>query len=74
MDDAKRAVPRCLTRDEREANFLDPEPPAWCVEMSKWPYQTSEWKAWLRYKSTNQTPPLPNMAEWQHWVAAHKTN
>jgi hypothetical protein len=38
IDDAKNIVPRCLHRDQREKAFLDPEPPAWCIEMEKWPY------------------------------------
>jgi WD40 repeat protein len=32
------AVPRCLTRSQREGFSLDPDPPAWCIEKGKWPY------------------------------------
>jgi hypothetical protein len=45
---ARAAAPRCLTAEQREASyFLPAEPPAWCIEMAKWPYQTAAWKAWL---------------------------
>ena len=35
--------------------------------MEKWPYQTQDWKDWLRYKRTNGDPPLPEKPEWQNW-------
>jgi hypothetical protein len=57
---AKSAIPRCLTREQREAAFLNPEPPAWCIDMAKWPYQTEEWKSWLAQVKAGQSPPLPN--------------
>jgi hypothetical protein len=47
VDDAKLIIPRCLTSARRTAAFLETEPPAWCIEMAKWPYNTSEWKRWL---------------------------
>jgi WD40 repeat protein len=59
VDDAKRAAPRCLTPAERESAYLDPAPPAWCVEMGKWPYTSEAWKSWLAQKSAGQSPPLP---------------
>jgi hypothetical protein len=33
-------VPRCLTPEQRERLFLAPEPPRWCIDMRKWPYDT----------------------------------
>src|SRR5262249_41915830 len=33
VDESKRLVPRCLTREQRAAALLDPEPPLWCVEL-----------------------------------------
>ena len=56
---AKAAVPRCLTPAQRKAFFLPPEPPAWCIEMEKWPYDTPEWKQWLADKRAGKNPPLP---------------
>ena len=56
---AKAAVPRCLTPAQRKAFFLPPEPPAWCIEMEKWPYDTPEWKQWLTDKRAGKNPPLP---------------
>jgi len=44
---AKASVARCLTQEQRTAFFLPPEPPAWCIEMEKWPYDAPEWKQWL---------------------------
>jgi WD40 repeat protein len=47
VDQVKTMLPRCLTQEERKNVYLDPDPPAWCVEMEKWPYNTSAWKQWL---------------------------
>jgi WD40 repeat protein len=58
VDDAKQSVGRCLTRVERDAAFLPPEPPAWCIEMAKWPYQSQVWKGWLKAKRENAGTPL----------------
>jgi WD40 repeat protein len=52
VDKVKALLPRCLTPDERKEAYLDPEPPEWCVEMEKWPYNTSNWKQWLKDKLT----------------------
>jgi hypothetical protein len=70
VDDSKRAILHCLAADQRERFFLVPEPPAWCVEMKKWPYVTQDWKDWLRYKRANANPPLPGTPEWNPWIAA----
>jgi hypothetical protein len=56
---ARAAFPRCLTPSQRKAYFLRPEPPTWCVEMEKWPYNTSEWKQWLAGFRAGKKPPLP---------------
>jgi hypothetical protein len=56
---AKAAVPRCLTAQQREAVFLLPDPPAWCIETAKWPYDTLDWKKWLSDKRAGKKPPLP---------------
>jgi WD40 repeat protein len=69
---AQRIVPRCLTRQQREEFFLQPEPPAWCIEMEKWPYYTQDWQDWLQFKRSNANPPLPDTPEWQVWLATHK--
>lgn len=59
IDTAKKSIPRCLTTDERKAAFLDPEPPAWCIEAQKWPNQTQAWKDWLARRQSGQNPPMP---------------
>ena len=56
---AKAEIPRCLTLEQRKAFYLRPEPPAWCVEMEKWPYNTPEWKQWLADVRAGKNPPLP---------------
>lgn len=56
---ARSAVPRCLTPVERDQYFLDPEPPLWCVEMGKWPYNTSDWANWLKERKAGRQPGLP---------------
>jgi hypothetical protein len=40
VEHAKEIIPRGLTREQRHQVFLDPDPPAWCIEMDKWPYQS----------------------------------
>jgi WD40 repeat protein len=39
VDQSKVRVPRCLTLEQLENAFLDPQPLAWCFELKKWPYQ-----------------------------------
>ena len=56
---AKAIVPRCLTSAQRAAYSLPPEPPAWCIEMAKWPYHTAGWRAWLTDTRAGKNPPLP---------------
>jgi hypothetical protein len=63
---AKAAVPRCLTLEQRKDFFLPPEPPAWCIEMEKWPYDTPEWKQWFVDKRDGKNPPLPERADSIH--------
>ena len=59
VDYAKRVVPRCLTRQQRERAYLGPEPPDWCIEMQKWPNRTAAWKEWLAEKKAGKKLPLP---------------
>jgi hypothetical protein len=56
---AKAAVPRCLTLAQRKAFYLSSDPPAWCVEKGKWPFNTAEWEQWLRDLQDGENPPLP---------------
>ena len=57
---AKAGAPRCLTIAQRNTFFLPPEPPRWCIEMEKWPYNTPAWKQWLADTRTGKNPPLPS--------------
>jgi len=60
IDYTKSIVPRCLTPQQRQAAYLSAEPPAWCIEMKKWPYQTAQWRQWLADKAAGKTVPLPS--------------
>jgi hypothetical protein len=54
------AAPRCLSAEQRAASyFLPAQPPAWCIEMAKWPYQTAAWKTWLADLRAGKNPALP---------------
>jgi WD40 repeat protein len=68
----KQVIRRCLTRDQRAAAFLDPDPPTWCIDMEKWPYETTEWKDWLKLKRAKLNPPHPYTKEWKEWLAARE--
>jgi WD40 repeat protein len=35
---SRQVLPRCLTREQRDWFSLDSDPPKWCIEMKKWPY------------------------------------
>jgi WD40 repeat protein len=59
VSQAEKDVPRCLTTARRRTFFLPSEPPTWCIEMEKWPYNTPAWKQWLAEKRAGKNPPLP---------------
>jgi WD40 repeat protein len=59
VDQAKRVVPRCLTRGQLEKAFLDPAPPDWCVDLAKWPYDEAKWKRWLADRRAGRNALLP---------------
>jgi WD40 repeat protein len=44
IDHAKAVVPRCLMIDQRGDFLLRPQPPGWCIDMGKYPYDTEQWK------------------------------
>jgi hypothetical protein len=67
IEEARRSVPRCLTTEEREKAYLNPEPPVWCIRNEKRPYHTGEWKQWLGFRGQNTTVPLPSTKEWDEW-------
>ena len=58
--DSKKLIPRCLTISQRVKYFLEPQPPDWCIELDKWPFQSQEWKNWLRYSQSGIRRPLPS--------------
>jgi len=44
---------------QRRSFFLDPEPPAWYIEMEKWPYHTPAWKQWLADRKAGKPVDMP---------------
>jgi WD40 repeat protein len=58
-DYAKRMASECLSPNRRRQFGLEPEPPRWCIEMAKQPYDTAEWKRWLADKIAGRNPPIP---------------
>jgi len=69
---AKQSVPRCLSNPLRKRFFLSTQPPAWCIELGKWPYHTKAWKQWLVFSRAKLDPPLPATAEWKSFLTAHQ--
>jgi hypothetical protein len=64
VDRVRYLVPRCLSPHQREEAFFDPpDPPPWCIEMRKWPYNTEEWSSWLAAKKAGNNPPVPGTSE-----------
>jgi hypothetical protein len=59
VQQAKAAVPRCLSPTQRKAFFRSPELLRGRIEMAKWPYKTAAWKQWLADKRAGKNPPLP---------------
>ena len=55
----KAAAPRCPTAEQLADLPLPLEPPLWCIDKEKWPYQTHAWKPWLSEKRAGRSPPLP---------------
>jgi WD40 repeat protein len=56
---ARSRLPRCLTPVERRQYHLTIEPPLWCVEMAKWPYNTAEWGKWLDARKAGEPATMP---------------
>jgi WD40 repeat protein len=60
---AREEVSQCLTTEERKEFFLDSDPPDWCVEKNKTPYDTRLWQDWLVHKRQGERsapPTAPN--------------
>lgn len=41
---ARKELPRCLHPEQRRLLALSPQPPSWCLELAKWPFDTPDWK------------------------------
>ena len=59
---AKSDVPRCLSMGQRQAFLLPPEPPFWCIELRKYPFDTLDWKSWVAARKKGVKAALPTRA------------
>jgi WD40 repeat protein/energy-coupling factor transporter ATP-binding protein EcfA2 len=59
-DVAIKIVPQCLSSTDRKKFGLDPEPPRWCIDMAKPPYNAPQWKQWLVDKDAGKEAILPS--------------
>ena len=50
-----------IERTVRQDGLGDLEPPAWCIEMEKWPYNTPDWKQWLTDKRADRSRRFPQI-------------
>lgn len=46
VERARRDVARCLSIGERIEFVLNLAPPAWCIDLGKYPYNSKQWTAW----------------------------
>jgi WD40 repeat protein len=60
LDTARAYVPSCISPANRSDFYLADEPPAWCIELGKKPYDTEDWKQWLANKKAGKTAPMPS--------------
>lgn len=59
LDNARAYVPSCIAPASRSDFYLADEPPAWCIERGKKPYDTDDWKQWLANKKAGKAAPMP---------------
>lgn len=59
VEKARGLTPRCLTTVQRAEYFLSPEPPRWCVEARKWPYDASDGNRSMARDAEKTQPALP---------------
>jgi WD40 repeat protein len=57
------AIPSCLGLAMRASLNLDREPPYWCIEKEKAPYNTEKWKSWLKAKREGLQPEIPTFSQ-----------
>ena len=54
----ERSIPRCLTQDERQIAFLDPEPPDRCIERANG-LRRASFEGLARGEASRQNPRMP---------------
>lgn len=59
VDHVKDQAVRCLTPDQRRTYRLDTEPPEWCAERGRWPFDNQAWKLWLKAKRAGASISMP---------------
>jgi WD40 repeat protein len=60
LDNARDYVPSCIAPADRSDFYLADEPPVWCIERGKKPYDIDDWKQWLADKKAGKTSPMPS--------------
>jgi hypothetical protein len=68
MPNAMRTSPLAI-----RAGMMVCTPPAWYIEMEKYPYDTQVWRDWLILVQAKAGPPLPESDEWLPWLAARSS-
>jgi hypothetical protein len=59
IEAARASAPACVAPADREKFYLPAEPPDWCIEMRKTPYDTDNWRQWLAARKAGAHPPMP---------------
>jgi WD40 repeat protein len=63
LDAARAYVPWCIAPARRHDFYLPDEPPAWCIELGKKPYDSPAWKRWLAEKKAGRMTPMPTATD-----------
>lgn len=59
VDAAKSRIGRCFAARERQQLLLEREPPHWCIEARKAPYDAPAWQIWLQAKQRGENTAMP---------------
>ena len=63
VDKTKASALRCLTPDQRVSYRLERDPPEWCIEDRKWPYDNADWQAWVAARHSGHAIEAPTTGQ-----------